>query len=345
MSGEHEVPVISVVIPTYNCARYLGEALESVLAQGMAGVEIIVVDDGSTDETPDVLRAYGERILAVRQVNQGVSAARNHGIRRAKGELVAFLDADDVWLPGKLAMDRRVLADFPDACLVFSDYMAFDGSGVLRGSSFAHDGVFEAWCDARGVRRGEAGAADIFELLVQHDPIQMCSVVARRRCLESAGGFDEGLSVAEDFALFLRLAKDAPVAFVRQVTSGWRYRAEGLSGPRAVTAGRLPRGLLWEEGEYRVLQKLMGELPVPRRRRVRDAMRRRRGSLAQGYARAGRELFWAGEVRGARRLLWKAVRTRPSQAPDVLPYLFGSWLPQRTVREIRQAKRWLTGTS
>src|SRR5437763_447547 len=99
---------VSVIIPAYNFARYVPEAIDSVLAQTYAPFEVIVVDDGSTDDTPKVLAAYGNRIRAIRQVNQGVAAARNTGLAAAGGEYVAFIDSDDTWEPRKLQlqMDR-----------------------------------------------------------------------------------------------------------------------------------------------------------------------------------------------------------------------------------------------
>ncbi len=96
-------PSVSVVVTTYNQARYIAETIESVLAQTHAPREIIVVDDGSTDETPSITARFGDRITCIRQKNQGIAGSRNAGIRRASGELIAFLDGDDLWEPGKLA--------------------------------------------------------------------------------------------------------------------------------------------------------------------------------------------------------------------------------------------------
>src|SRR5688572_24093435 len=97
-----KLPRVSAIIPNYNYAYYLPRAIDSVLAQTYPHVEIVVVDDGSTDNSETVLKSYGGRIRWLRQQNQGVAAARNHGVRETTGELVAFLDADDLWLPLKL---------------------------------------------------------------------------------------------------------------------------------------------------------------------------------------------------------------------------------------------------
>jgi len=106
--------LISVVIPTYNCAHYLGEAIESALAQDYPRLEVIVVDDGSVDDTPAVLEEFGTRLVRVSQHNQGIGAARNTGQALASGEFIAFLDADDLYLPGKLSLQMACFEEHPE---------------------------------------------------------------------------------------------------------------------------------------------------------------------------------------------------------------------------------------
>jgi glycosyltransferase involved in cell wall biosynthesis len=120
---------VSVAIPSYNCARYLPEAIQSVLAQTHPAHEIIVVDDGSTDDTPRVLQRYRERVFTVRQSNLGASSARNTAIERATGDWIAFLDADDVWKPDKLARQLDKIARAGDRLCAFSGYYTF-GEGL-----------------------------------------------------------------------------------------------------------------------------------------------------------------------------------------------------------------------
>src|SRR5687767_14566662 len=114
-------PTVSVVIPTYNYGRYVGDAIDSALAQTRPPDEVVVVDDGSTDDTPDRLAAYGDRIRVVRQTNQGLSAARNAGIRAAHGDWVAFLDSDDAFHPRKLELQLGALARRPELRLLATD--------------------------------------------------------------------------------------------------------------------------------------------------------------------------------------------------------------------------------
>src|SRR5260370_32555542 len=114
--------VVSVIIPTYNSAAYLGEAIHNVLAQTFQDFEVIVVDDASTDNTKEVVGLIGKRIRYIRQDRAGPSTARNHGILESSGDLIAFLDADDVWLPTKLAKQVDSLKQHPEAVLVYTDY-------------------------------------------------------------------------------------------------------------------------------------------------------------------------------------------------------------------------------
>ena len=115
-----DAPLVSCIIPVFNGARFLGEAVDSILAQTYRPCEVIVVDDGSTDATGDVIAGYGERVVAVRQPNRGEAAARNAGVRAARGALVAFLDADDLWGPEKLTRQAAKLGEDPRIDLCFT---------------------------------------------------------------------------------------------------------------------------------------------------------------------------------------------------------------------------------
>lgn len=120
-----EQPLVSVIIPVYNGERYLAEAIDSALQQSYRRFEVLVIDDGSTDSTPEILRGYGERVRGFVQPNQGTSAARNHGVAKARGELYAFLDADDLWLEHKLAAQVAALSSEPVPDLVYGHVEQF----------------------------------------------------------------------------------------------------------------------------------------------------------------------------------------------------------------------------
>ena len=205
---------VSVIIPTYNYARYLPEAIDSALAQTHAPFEAIVVDDGSTDDTPRVLAAYADRVRAIRQPNQGPSAARNAGIAAARGEYVAFLDADDLWRPRKL---ERQLARFDadDALgLVHCGSETVDAGGRTVG--FLLDGL--------------EGSVGTEMLRLDREVIQApgSSVVVPRRIAEEAGGFDVRLQRSEDWEFAYRVAARARVGYVAEPLVVYRLHGGGI---------------------------------------------------------------------------------------------------------------------
>ena len=124
-------PLVSVIIPTYNNAAYLVESVESVLNQSYRNIELIVVDDGSTDNTQAVLAGFGDRLRYVRKANGGPSSARNLGIQMARGQLIAFQDADDLWLPEKLALQVAYFHLHPEVGVVFTGSLRFNENGVM----------------------------------------------------------------------------------------------------------------------------------------------------------------------------------------------------------------------
>jgi glycosyltransferase involved in cell wall biosynthesis len=209
---------VSVVIPTYNYARYLGEAIDSALGQTLPPLEVTVVDDGSTDDTPQVLAAYGDRIRVLRQKNAGVAIARNSGIAAARGEYVAFLDADDVWLPRKLELQMPL----------------FDGSVGL-----VHCGVeFGATIQLPRVDGDVANALLLLEPDVIHGPGS--TVVVPKRVAEEIGGFDASLPASEDWDFIYRVATRYGAAGVPEPLV--RYRKHG-SG-RHDDIAKMERGML-----------------------------------------------------------------------------------------------------
>ena len=188
-------PLVTVVIPCYNQAHFLGEAIESVLSQSYKNFEVIVVDDGSTDNTAEVAERYGERVRVVRQENQGLSGARNSGLGEAEGEYVVFLDADDRLLPGALATGLQHL-DAHTECAFVSGYckvMAADGSPL-------------------GVWRHHPADEDPYIALLRKCYIPAHSAVMYRRWVfASVGGFDTSLEACEDYEHYLRVARKFPI--------------------------------------------------------------------------------------------------------------------------------------
>jgi len=197
-------PLLSVVIPTWNRARLVCEAVESALSQRNGQVEVIVVDDGSTDDTGNILtRSFGSRIHLLRQPNRrGVGAARNAGIRLANGELVAFLDSDDLWLPGKLDAELRLLEQFPDADAVVSDSLCFVEGQADDRSRFALTGLLAA---TQGHVRWVSECQWLWTN--SRKAVQMSTLILRREALARIGGtlFAEDLLSCEDWEFQMRV--------------------------------------------------------------------------------------------------------------------------------------------
>lgn len=219
---------VSVVIPAYNAAATIGAAIESCLAQDHPGVEVIVVDDGSTDGTPDVLLGFGNRIVVVAQANAGLAAARNAGQRAATGEFIAWMDADDLMVPSRVRVGAEVLRRCPEVNLVSSDFSAFtdpesdcdpshwatyySAVGRLGGMAAVFpEALPPVELDGRSlaVRSGV-----VYESLLWGNFIHPPTVITRRTALEAAGWSDSSLRYSSDYDLILRLARQGPFAFV-----------------------------------------------------------------------------------------------------------------------------------
>jgi glycosyltransferase involved in cell wall biosynthesis len=189
MNSKIETPRVTVIIPTYNRAWCLREAVDSVLAQDFRDFELIVVDDGSTDDTPQLLQEYGEAIRVFRQENRGVSAARNAGIAVSRGALIAFLDSDDLWLQGKLARQVEFFKAHADALICQTEEIwVRNGRRVNPGK--------------RHRKRGGM----IFEPSLDLCLVSPSAVMVRRELFQCVGFFDEGLPACEDYDLWLRVS-------------------------------------------------------------------------------------------------------------------------------------------
>jgi glycosyltransferase involved in cell wall biosynthesis len=205
---------VAVVLPCYNAANYLARALDSVLAQTRTDFRFCVVDDGSTDETPDILKRYSGYGPHFRQEHAGQAIARNRGIGMSDCPYIAFLDADDYWLPKKLERQIALLEQNPNVGLVCSDCATIK-DGKFAGAYFGNTKV--------------PGTGRLFELLARQCFVFTPTVVVRRKCLEQTGLFNEALAVSEDFDLWLRIAAQWEIAVIPQVLAVRETRTEGLS--------------------------------------------------------------------------------------------------------------------
>jgi glycosyltransferase involved in cell wall biosynthesis len=210
-------PLVSVVIPCYNSARFLAETIESALAQTYPMIEVIAVDDGSSDGTSGIAQSYP--VKYIRQQNRGVSAARNHGIRESEGKYVLFLDHDDRLLPEAVAIGVRLLEEHPECAIAVGEHRYIGANG--------HD---------LGHSRKRAAGRDHYLMLLEHNFIETpCSALHRRSSFSVAGFFDESVQGAEDHELYLRTARHS--AFIAHDAAVAEYRLHDTNVSR--DAGRM----------------------------------------------------------------------------------------------------------
>jgi GT2 family glycosyltransferase len=226
---------VSVVIPSYNRARHLPNAIASVLAQRHQNLEIIVVDDGSQDETREVVTSFGDLVHYVYQRNGGVGSARNTGIRHATQEFVAFLDSDDRWAEGKLSMQLAVFDAHPEVGMVFSDFVIEKPSGEIQtrgaarwvGHSLAFPMMRRGQLRRPPAAAGQDWPADsveywsgpMYRQLLDELPVLTSSVMVRRAVLDASTFYAEHVVLFEDWEFFARLARKAPVAYLAAATT------------------------------------------------------------------------------------------------------------------------------
>jgi glycosyltransferase involved in cell wall biosynthesis len=252
-------PSVSVVIPTYNYAQFLSIAIDSALAQTCVPLEVIVVDDGSTDETPRVLERYRGQIQVIRKSNGGLAAARNSGVAASRGQWIAFLDSDDCWLPEKL--DRQLAR------------AALDSNVGL-----VHCGALEVDSEGQVVRErldGLEGAVAAEMLLFRRTVVLLAgsTMIVRRNVFDEVGGFDEHLRHSEDWDFCYRVALGHKIAFVKQALV--RYRLHATNMHKNVAA--------MEAAMMSAYQKAFSNAPPELRRLRRRAYGRLHTVLAGSY--------------------------------------------------------------
>ncbi len=275
-------PLVSVIIPTFNRAGVVTRAIDSVLGQTYRPVEVIVVDDGSTDATPEVLKSYGNAIVSVVQDNAGPSAARNRGVRESRGDLIAFLDSDDLWLASKLERQVDLLqraGENVPCCLCDTRMGKADSQ---ERSSFQIARVILDEPQGLWVNPGLV-LATRFVLFCQ-------AALIRRGFLLDCGGFDERLWLMEDHDLALRLALRGPWAVIRDSLAVWCGANDDFN---LSVAARKEPARLWGCIEYidrKILEQERGLDGQVKRYLQRDLQGVRRRLLAQRWDARGRVL-------------------------------------------------------
>lgn len=260
------MPVVTVVVPVYNRAGLVGDTLRSVEAQTLTDWECVIVDDGSTDETPEIVDAFcarDPRFRSLRQENAGPAAARNHGIAIARGRYIALIDSDDQFVPDRLEWQVAVLDAAPGAVLVYGDTWQFSADDPERG-------MLCVGADAPPFR----GPA--FERLLQHSPIY--APLVRAHTIRELGGFNPDLEYSEDWEMWLRLARVGDFIFVPRVATRYRIHAGNRSG---LQGGVEAEASLREfQCARRIVREQLRDYPIADRIRL---SRRARAFLRRGY--------------------------------------------------------------
>jgi len=330
--------LVSVIVPTFNRAYCVGRAIDSVCAQTHAHWELLLVDDGSTDNTAELIAArysHDPRIRYIYQQNAGVSAARNAGIRASQGEYVAFLDSDDVWRPWKLAVQLACFRRFPEAGMVWTDFEAVDASGNVVATRYLRkmyaayrffpspDDLFPASCalsDLTGLGGvldpgARAFAGDIYTAMLRGNLVHTSTVMLSRDRIAKVKGFDETLSVSgEDYDFHFRTCKWGSVCFIDVASTVYqleledrltRYKKQlALNFLRTVDAA-----IARERGT--------GQFSVAMQREV----------LTEAHGWLAEELFKHQDRRGARTHALQSLRYRIRQ-PRLLVLLAAATVPK-----------------
>ena len=296
-------PSVSVILPTYNRASLLRESIDSVLAQTYSDFELLVVDDGSTDDTREVVAGIDDKRLRYIGLakNRGQAAARNTGIKEAKASLIASQDSDDIWLPEKLDMQVSTLRESsPPTGVVYTAYERICGNGS----------------EVLPPRRRVPKTGDVHARLLRGNFITTQTTLIRRECLEKAGLFDEAQRSMDDWDLFIRLSKDYHFAFVDKVLVKYRVSSDSVSVD-------MDRFVFSYE---RILCRHKEEIPD------------NSDLLTWHYAVIGGRLCRGGDMARGRAYLTKATRMRPLN-PRYLGALMLSLLGPYMCRMVHRLKR------
>ena len=305
------MPQVSIIIPAYNAARFIGKTLESVLAQTLQDREIIVIDDGSKDDTAQVVAGYAG-VRYVHQPNAGVSAARNHGARVARGEYLAFLDADDIWHPAKLELQMQAFARHPQSI--------FGRTQITKDTQ-----LLEAFSQLREVPPLRYHLEPDFETSFFYPYLTTSTVVVTRRAFEAVGGFDTQLRIAEDIDFYLRVLADAPAVLVIDEPMVFKRPVEGSLGDDSA-AGYVKL--------KEVYQRFLDARPDVRQslgpKAVAKAFYMFQISLAKS-------LLWSGQASAARKAAVQALSY--GVKPEVLGLILRSLLPVGLLRQAKSVLR------
>jgi glycosyltransferase involved in cell wall biosynthesis len=295
-------PRVSVIIPAYNAAAFLDQSIPSASKQTHSNLEIIIIDDASTDNTLEIANRHAAtdpRIRVLRhEKNSGLAATRNTGIRESKGEWIAFLDADDLFLPNKIELQLNLAAQDPRANLLYTNYWVWDGQRDL---------------ELRYRKRSKMPEGDVSKRLIFENQFCPSTVMARRQIIDEAGGFNPDLRAIEDWDLWLRIAEKG--LWTRGVWEPQlRYRV--WTGNMSKDSEKMTRYMI------ATFESALTRSHPPGRRR--DYLK------ALNHARANREFalgrqFAGSDERALREVILRAWRLRPARVKWLLWWLGVAW--------------------
>jgi glycosyltransferase involved in cell wall biosynthesis len=281
------MPEVSIIIPTYNYGRFISKAIDSVLSQTGVSCEVIVVDDGSTDDTPSVLASYDDKLRAFRQTHHGAPAARNLGLQKARGKYVLFLDADDWLLPGALSSRHNYLESQSDCNWVYGPWQQQDEHGRDITTAYNH----------RPFAFMRKRSGNILGYLLLGELIALCSVMISRYLVLEVGGFDINLPCFQDYELWLRVAARSPLGYIEDSNIVVLTHEGSISRSEGNGYQTLLHILQTAETRYPDTTNGLGR-----------AWQRR---LAFVLAERGRVLVKQGHITSGRNLLCEAIRRDP----------------------------------
>lgn len=308
-------PLVSVIVPTFNCAAYVRAAIDSILRQDYRPIEVVVVDDGSTDDTLAVLSTFGDRIRVFRQANAGPAAARNHAVRQARGEYLAFLDGDDLWLPGHLAGLMAHLLAHPSSKIAHGDWLVWHADADGSYPPLAID------AQPRELSFDPQASGWIYTKLLFDSVIHIIGAVIHRSVYEAVQGFDQGLRTGSDYDFWLKVSRRFPVAKLSGAVAVYRQNPESVTNR-----------LRTENNGYRLLSHAVASYGVSDEAGNRVARSAVSARLAELSFMHGYRHFWHGDVAVAMRSFLTAVKHHPTNAKALL-YLLAS-LAKRAGRAV-----------
>jgi glycosyltransferase involved in cell wall biosynthesis len=306
-------PLVSVIIPTYNSARYIEEALESVFEQTFQDFEIIVVDDGSSDETREILKKYGDRVKYLFQENSGPAGARNRGISNARGKYIAFLDADDLWLPTKLEKQLSLFRQRAHLGMVTTGACSFDEKGVYGFSAN---------------KRKTLMMGNIARNIFLRSNLGTPTVMARKEVFDNIGLFEENIRQAEDDNMWIRIAAHYDIELIDEALIKVRNHPRRMTLNKSELLGSVQESIRLLKTKYgeTVRKKIEKAIPI---------------KIAQVQFAVGYSHYESGNYREARKAFLNGAYHRIWYWKNPL-YLILTFIPSSLTIMLRSLKKKLT---